>query len=107
MLKAAARPQQDRDDCALEQGDSKNLMASEDPILKPWTIAPPRVSYAFLGPDALVAHARPYVLPTTAAVHVLTTTPLTDARGKTDVARELMLWPGADDYYRVGGGPRQ
>ena len=42
----------------------------------------------------------------TRAVHVLTTIPLTDARGKTDVARELMLWPGARDYYRVGAGHR-
>ena len=37
---------------------------------------------------------------------MLTTIPLTDARGKTDVARELMLWPGARDYYRVGAGHR-
>ena len=42
----------------------------------------------------------------TKTVHVLTTIPLTDARGKTDVARELMLWPGAKDYYRVGAGHR-
>ena len=106
LLKAAARPQSSRDDCTLAQGASRDLGATADSILAPWTVPPSRVSYAFLGPDVLVAHARPYVLPTTVGIHVLTTIPLTDARAKTDVARELMFWPGAHGYYRIGDGAR-
>ena len=87
-----------RDEC-----DAKGV-AAQDPILRRWTTPPARVTHATIGPDVLVAHARPYVMASTKAVHVLTTIPLTDARGKTDVARELMLWPGARDYYRVGAG---
>jgi hypothetical protein len=102
MLKAAETVRTDRDDCSLAIGDLQNLYANQDTILQTWITAPARVSFVELGADVLVAHARPYVLANTVAVHVLTTTPLTDARGKMDVAKELMLWPGAYDYYAVG-----
>ena len=102
MLRGTGGP---RDECIHTDGSLSNLAADEDPILKRW-VTGTRITHSFVGPDVLVAHARPYVMWSTRAVHVLTTIPLTDARGKTDVARELMLWPGADDYYRVGGGHR-
>ena len=102
MLKAAKNVHRDRDDCSLAIGDLQNLHASEDEILQAWIAPPARVSHTEIGADVLVAHARPYVLPDTLAVHILTTNPLTDARGKMDVAKELMLWPGANEYYVVG-----
>ena len=67
------------------------------------TAPPHRVSFSVLGGDVLAAHPQPFVLPPTVGIHVLTNTPLTDARAKTDVARELGMWPGADGYYAVGG----
>ena len=106
MLKAAKKVHRDRDDCSLAIGDLQDLHASGDEILRAWIAPPARVSHVEISADVLVAHARPYVLPDTLAVHILTTTPLTDARGKMDVAKELMLWPGANEYYLVGGQPR-
>ena len=45
-----------RDEC-----DAKGV-AAQDPILRRWTTPPARVTHATIGPDVLVAHARPYVM---------------------------------------------
>jgi len=45
-----------RDEC-----DAKGV-ASQDPVLRRWTTPPARVTHATIGPDVLVAHARPYVM---------------------------------------------
>ena len=34
----------------------------QNPILRQWTTPPARVTHATVGPDVLVAHARPYVM---------------------------------------------
>ena len=106
MLKRAlATPGHHRHECETRGGNSKSALgASNDTILRPWTTPPHRVSFSVLGGDVLAAHPQPFVLPPTVGIHVLTNTPLTDARAKTDVARELGMWPGADGYYAVGGG---
>ena len=52
--------------------------------------------------DHVLSHATPYVMRDTAAVHILTNKPLTASHGKKTVAKELMLWEGADCYYCVG-----
>ena len=41
--------------------DAKGV-AAQDPILRRWTTPPARVTHATIGPDVLVAHARPYVM---------------------------------------------
>jgi len=108
MLKGSAKRHPDRDDCRMTAGAFTDLEADADPILAPWLKPPAKISYETLHPDVLAAHARPALLPSTRGAHVLTGTPLTDARGKAHVARELGLWPGAHDYYAVGGGaPRK
>ena len=45
-----------RDEC-----DAKGV-AAQDPVLRRWTTPPARVTHATIGPDVLVAHARPYVM---------------------------------------------
>ena len=61
---------------------------------------------AALDPNEVVSHATPYVMRHTRAVHVLTTKPLTSSHGKKMVAKELMLWEGANCYFcLIGGAP--
>ena len=105
MLKRAmAKPGHHSHECNRRYELQRDLDPFRDAILGPWTTRPHRVSFCALGGDVLVAHTQPFVLPATAGVHVLTNAPLSDARAKTDVARELGLWPGANGYYAVGGG---
>ena len=63
--------------------------------------------YGALDPNHVLSHATPYVMRDTAAVHILTNKPLTASHGKKTVAKELMLWEGADCYYCVGGRERR
>jgi hypothetical protein len=63
------------------------------------------ISWRVLDANAVVASSKPSVHhPTTLAVHVLSGRPLTGARGKRWVAKELQLWEGANGYYSVGHG---
>lgn len=63
---------------------------------------PQFMTWALLEIDDILSHATPLMSRDTSIVHVLTNVPLTAATGKKVVAKELMVWEGADCYYCVG-----
>ena len=94
----SAAPASARAAAALRDREASDpeVVALGPPLARPLALGPCASAPRLLGQRSLGVHG------------VITRGMITRGlmRGKTDVARELMLWPGAKDYYRVGAGHR-
>lgn len=76
-------------------GDRSDTGMCDPKITKPLNI-----KYHVLDPHWFAVSHSPMVVPTTIAMHTLTSKPLTQSTAKISLAKEFYMWFGADGYYK-------